>query len=275
MQSHLRLSAPEDDPARPLRSSADWFRLFEENKTALLDIPWDIGPELTVSERRALGASIREFQRGESSEGHHLYRYAQRYAARSADREYVSAIGLFIAEEQRHARDLARFLTIHDIPLAKSTFSDRVFRNLRCLAGTLEISIAVLITAEIIAQVYYAALQKATGSKILGRLCEQILRDEAVHVQFQAEQLGKLRARHGPLRYGTAMALQRLLFFSTCLVVWFVHGRALRCGGSNFAAFWQNAWLQFDEAFRISGAARSRCRAAVPVQPPAGAAALN
>lgn len=161
----------------------------------------------------------------------------------------VPALRLFIAEEQRHARDLATFLAINGIPLARSTGPDRAFRFLRHCLGTLEVSIGVLITAEIMAQVYYAALREATSSVILDRLCEQILRDEASHVEFQAEQLGKLRARRAPLLYGLTVAAQRTLFFGACIVVWIFHRRAFKAGGHNFRRFWRSAWFHFEKAF--------------------------
>jgi hypothetical protein len=232
-----------------MKTSADWLRYFEQNRTALLDIPWPVGLELTGPERRAIERSVREFQRGESSEGRHFLRYAEQYAAKTGDREYVSALRLFIAEEQRHAGDLARFLGINGIPLAASTLPDRVFRGLRHLLGTLEISIAVLITAEIIAKVYYAALRDASDSVILDRLCEQILRDEAHHVEFQAEQLARLRAGRGHLLYGLTMTAQRVLFLGTCLVVWAFHRSVFEAAGQNLRRFWRSAWFHFEGAF--------------------------
>jgi hypothetical protein len=243
-----------------MRTSADWLRYFEQNRQSLLEIPWHAGPELTVQERLGLGRSIQEFQRGESSEGRHFLRYAEQYAAKTGDRDYVSALRLFIAEEQRHARDLGRFLTINGIPLVESTLPDRVFRILRHFLGTLEMSIAVLITAEIIAEVYYTALRGATDSIILERLCDQILRDEASHVAFQAEQLAKLRARRGQLLYRLTVTAQRMLFLGTCLVVWVFHRRAFEAGGQNFSRFWHSAWFHFERAFAFSAAARDVCR---------------
>jgi hypothetical protein len=251
-------SAPlSQDVSCTARTSGEWLRYFEENRRQLLAIPWEAGPELTAMERLALGRSIREFQRGESSEGHQLYRYAQDYAERTGDRDYLLAIRLFIAEEQRHGRELARFLTLNNLPLAKSSFTDRVFRHLRHLAGTLEISIGVLITAEIIAQVYYTALREASGSRILRRLCDQILHDEASHVQFQAERLGKLRARRRQFLYGVTVAFQRFLFFGTCHVVWLFHASAFNQGGYGFRRFGRSAWLHFERAFATSEAARN------------------
>jgi hypothetical protein len=243
-----------------VRTSTEWLEHFRLNQRVLLDVPWCRGPELDGGERDAVGRSIAEFQRGESSEGRHLIRYAERYARDSGDWDYARAIRLFIAEEQRHARDLARFLRMNDLPLARSSFADAVFRRLRNLFGTLEVSVAILILAEVIAQVYYRALQGATQSEVLLRLCEQILRDEAYHVQFQAEQLGRLRSSRGPGLYAATLAAQRLVFAGTCAVVWLFHARAFRQAGYGVAGFWQSAWQHFDEAFVVSTRAREVCR---------------
>jgi len=230
-------------------SSLEWRQYFEENARSLLEIPWHLGAELTGEETEAISRSLQEFQAGESSEGKHLFHYAQEYARKTGDDEYVAAIRLFIAEEQRHARDLGRFLTLNGIPLVPTTFTDRVFRRLRNLFSGLEISIAVLITAEIIARVYYAVLREATRSPILRTLCDQILRDEAKHVQFQAEQLAKLRAGRRAVGRWITMGLQRFLYMGTVLVVWFYHRQTIRRGGLSPAGWWRACWQTFGEAF--------------------------
>lgn len=229
--------------------SREWRLYFEANAKSLRQIPWDRGPELTHEERRAIARSVAEFQAGESSEGGTMLRYAREYAAKSDDLEYVSAIRLFIAEEQRHARDLERFLSLNGIPRVQTTFNDRVFRKLRHLFGGLEVSVGVLITAEIIAIVYYSALQEATRSAILRAICEQILADEARHVRFQSEQLAILRAGRNGLGRIVAMGLQRFLFLGTVPVVWLSHRRALRRGGLGVAGYWRRSWREFDDAF--------------------------
>jgi hypothetical protein len=173
-------------PRRPIRTSEYWRDWFTTNAESLMDIPWEEGVGLTHDERRAIASSLRGFQRGESSEGGYLYGCAKQFAAETGDAAYVEAIQLFIREEQRHARDLAKILTMAGIPLLKKTSLDTVFRQLRRLGG-LDISISVLITAEIIAKVYYKALREATGCPALRRLCDQILYDERAHVEFQAE----------------------------------------------------------------------------------------
>ncbi len=206
-----------------MKTSIEWQIYYEENAGLLLEIPWQIGREVTDEERKAITTSVQDFQAGESSEGRHLFQYSKAYAEQTGDYEYIEAIRLFIAEEQRHARDLAHFLQINDIPLVKTTFTDGVFRRLRQLLGNLEISIAVLITAEIIAIVYYTALRDATNSQVLQTLCKQILQDEVKHVEFQAERLGILRAKRNWSLLAFTNGLQRFLFWGTCLVVWVFH----------------------------------------------------
>jgi hypothetical protein len=235
-----------------MQTSLEWQKYFEENAHSLLPIPWDIGQELSDEEQKAVASSVQDFQAGESSEGRHLFQYAKTYAGQTGDYEYVEAIRLFIAEEQRHARDLAHFLQINEIPLVRTTFTDGVFRRLRQLLGNLETSIAVLITAEIIAKVYYMALRDATNSQILKTLCKQILQDEVRHVEFQSERLGILRVKRSWLLLTVTNCLQRFLFWGTCLVVWKFHGKVFRRGGYSFVEFWNYCWKEFDEAFEIS-----------------------
>ncbi len=254
-----------------MASSLEWRQYFEENARSLLDVPWQLGPDLTPEERAAIARSLKEFQAGESSEGKQLFRSAQAYAARTGDGDYVQAVRLFIAEEQRHARDLGRFLAQNGIPLVRTTFTDRVFRKLRHLFRGLEVSVAVLITAELIAKVYYAVLREATQSPILRRLCEQILHDELRHVQFQAQQLAKLRAGRRRLPRAATMGLQRFLYLGTVPVVWAVHRPVIRRGGLSPVGWWRACWREFDEAFADPSPDRARPTPAwsTPVAPAA------
>src|SRR5262249_5205482 len=160
-------------------------------------IPWERGAELTDAEREAVAASLQDFQRGESSEGRHFLLCAADHAARTGDPAYLEAVRLFLAEEKRHAQTLARFLQLAGIPLLTRTWPDTAFRWLRKLAG-LDVCLSVLVTAEIIAKVYYAAVRAATQSAVLRRVCEQLLKDEVRHVRFQCERLAILRRHRVP-----------------------------------------------------------------------------
>jgi hypothetical protein len=231
-----------------MSDSLGWRLHYERNARSLLDIPWESGADATPAELAAIARSLQEFQAGERSEGRHLIHLARDYATRSGDADYLLAIRLFIAEEQRHARDLGRFLTLNGIPLLETTFTDTVFRRLRNLVPSLEVSIGVLITAEIIAKVYYAVLREATQSAVLRRLCDQILRDELFHVEFQAQQLARLRAGRSRAAAAVTRAAQRLLYAGTVLVVWLLHRPAIRRGGLTALQWWTSCWREFDAA---------------------------
>ena len=72
------------------------------------------------------------------------------------DSLFAGALDLFIKEEQQHSRYLAAFMESEGIPLLPRHWVDSTFRLLRGLAG-LELSLTVLVTAEIIAVPYYRA----------------------------------------------------------------------------------------------------------------------
>ncbi len=156
----------------------------------------------------------------------------------------------FIREEQRHARYLRDYLVSEGIGTVKKRWVDTLFRKSLNLAG-LEVSVSVLVTSEIIAKVYYAALGKATRSPMLGRICERILRDEEAHVRFQAERLAILRRERPELWMKLTRLLHRALFFGACLAVWRNRGKVIRRGGLGFRGYWRCCWDVFDAALRM------------------------
>ncbi len=231
---------------RTLRTSLEWCAYYAANAVAA-NVPWTSTVRLTHDERQAIAASVQEFQLGESSEGRHLHAAARAYATRTGDYAYVSAIEAFIREEQRHARDLGRFLMAEGIPLTKESWPDVVFRWLR-RGADLEVTVSVLVTAEIIAQLYYAALHSATQSPVLRALCDRILADEAAHVRFQAERLAMVRTGRGPVAVALAVAAQRVLFAGAALVVWSGHRSVMTRGGFSFRRYWRECWARFGDA---------------------------
>ena len=247
-----------------MKSPAEWLHHYQERARALYFIPWEHAEELTPAERKAVAASVPEFQLGESSEGHHLMHDAAVYGARAGDEFYPQTIRYFIWEEQRHALVLGRFLELHGIPLATTTWADRAFRRARNLCPGLELSIAVLVTGELIAQVYYRVLRDATGSFLLRTLCGQILRDEVTHVAFQTEQLARLHAARGPMLHALSMGWQRLMFFAAVLVVGISHRGVIQCAGMSPMTWWRACWRRFEAAFssRLRAEARGAFLAA-------------
>ncbi len=236
-------------------TSAQWYEYFERNSRNLLPIPWGHPGRLSDPERRCIRRSIQEFQLGETGTGRHFLRRAADYARREGDDQYVAALEMFIREEHRHARTLGRFMTSEGIPLTKENTTDGIFRRLRHAAG-LDLIISVLVTAEILAKVYYRALRDATSSVVLNALCTQILRDEVAHVRFQVERLALLRRGWNKWRFHGARLLHYVFFAGTMLVVWFNHRPVLQAGGFSIRRYWRTSWREFRLAMRIM----NKCR---------------
>jgi len=243
----LRVGGTEINTNRRAWDSEEWVEYFQRNADNLRPIPWDAGAEITEVERTAISSSIQGFQLGESSEGRHLFQRAKQWSDNNCDHAYTQAIRLFIKEEQRHAYELGQFMDINGIPRVKRAFSDSAFRFLRRSAG-LETSIVVLITAEVIAQVYYVALRDATASTVLQNICHQILQDEEEHVRFQSERLALMAARHGRLRFLLRRGVQRCLMAATLPVVWSAHHRAYRAGRFSFGRYASETWAALERA---------------------------
>ncbi|MGH9667738.1 MAG: hypothetical protein ACRD9L_25250, partial [Bryobacteraceae bacterium] len=154
---------PHDRLMQP--DSSEWVAYFRGNAPEPA-LPWDDPYRLSGAERVAVSASIQQFQLGENASGARLLERAQTWARQAGDAAYVAALRLFIGEEQRHSRTLARFLEIHGIGCLRRHWIHGAFRWIRCVAG-LELCMRVLATAEVIAMPYYSALRDATGSPLL------------------------------------------------------------------------------------------------------------
>lgn len=203
------------------RSSADWLLYFQSNASEPT-LPWRDLYHLSEDERRAVSASIRQFQLGESGQGRRLLRQAERWAARREDLEYLEALRLFIQEEQRHSRYLGRFLELQRIPCMTRHWVDGAFRRIRGLAG-MELRMRVLATAEVLAMPYYSALREATRSPLLRAMCGRILEDEIAHLRFQAFTFGLLRGGRSGALDRMVWKANRILLAGATAVLWREH----------------------------------------------------
>ena len=227
-----------------IRSTAAWLEKFRANLGRPQTIPFSEA-SLTDDERRDVLGSIREFQLGESSAGRNLKRLAMSYARRVRDPEYVEAIEAFIAEEQAHAGWLGRYLDAIGSARLKRSALDRVFRRLRKLGklGGLEIALRTLLTAELVAKLYYQALGEATNCPALRVMCERILADERAHVEFHCERLFLMGCMRPAWRNRARGLLHRVLFEATLRAVWLGHGRAFRRAGWSYRGYLESARL--------------------------------
>jgi 4-hydroxy-3-methylbut-2-enyl diphosphate reductase len=256
------------------RTSRQWVRHFRANAFRPDEIPWNESRRLSPSEHKAVLRSIQIFQLGESGGGTRLLRAAETDCRRTGDRLYLQALGLFIKEEQRHAALLERFLRREQTDVIEREWTNGVFRHLRNVIG-LELMLSILLAAELIARVYYAALSRATEDPVLPAICRQILRDERWHVQFQCDRLRQMRTgrrRAGQLVVGWA---ERIGFRAVCCAVWLDHAPVFRAAGIGFRAFWRKAGRQLEIARRLINSMPASPTAAQPANAVAPAASRN
>ena len=209
-----------------------WKEYFRQNQNHFANIDFDMHDCLSIGEQSVISPSLQQFQKGESSEGRHLFAFAKQFE----DPEYLECIRFFIREEQKHASILAAFMHKYDIPLIKGHWVDGVFRWLR-KAGGIQNTVSILLVAEIIAKVYYRALHDATESDLLRKICLQILRDEEEHIRFQCDLLKIFHRRQSWFSNFFANNVQLILMAGTTLVVWWYHRKVLKQGGYYFGRY--------------------------------------
>jgi hypothetical protein len=217
-----------------------WHQYFLSNQNHFDHLDWNGNEPLSSEEKRVITSSIRQFQRGEHSEGKHFLQFAKTMN----DKYYIEAVRVFIKEEQDHASVLGRFMDLNQIDKLNKDWLDSTFRWLRKLAG-LEGTITVLLTAEIISMIYYKALNTATRSFLLQQICKQILIDEKMHLQFQGHTLQVLYKRKHRISVHFSRFLHKVLMAGTIVMVWIYHQKVLRAGHYHFFSFFAEVWKEF------------------------------
>lgn len=164
-----------------------WIQHFHSNRSQFTEpsLPPD-GCAFPHGTKGALRESLAIFQLGESGGGTRLMKYVRRVV--SADRlaGYEEAVALFIAEEQYHARLLARTVEYMGGTCLERQWSNSVFRWLRNHFGV-EFNIQILLIAELIAEVYFGLLYRKSGDATLRTVCHKLLSDEMRHIAFHTE----------------------------------------------------------------------------------------
>ncbi|MGH8297417.1 MAG: hypothetical protein ACRETZ_18230, partial [Steroidobacteraceae bacterium] len=213
-----------------------WLNHFEYHAQQPRGAAGSDGSALGPGERRLIARSIATFQLGEQSDGTGLLRAAYRFAAAHGDELLPRITELFIREEQRHARLLREFMDEHGIRGKCLHWSDTLFRRVRRLAG-FELYLHVLITAELIGNVYYHALESVTHSQRLRILCRTIIADELAHVGYESELILELRALKPAFLAALTRLMHRAFFCAATGAVWISHHVVLRRAGHSPAGF--------------------------------------
>lgn len=202
---------------------------------------------LPEAQRAALARSLAVFQLGESGGGTRLRRYTHSIAALENLRGYQRAVDRFVAEEQSHAALLAKVVHHLGGTLLRKQWTNTVFRWLRDLVN-LEFNIQVLLTAELIAEVYFGLLALRCEDAVVRTVARKLLRDEIGHLAFQRDFLfERLRALTPATQQLWRLQFQLIHHITAAVVAW-DHRRALRSLGVTAADFQARAarsWARF------------------------------
>jgi hypothetical protein len=229
-----------------------WLNHFEYHSQHPRRVPPGLSDILTSNERKLIASSIATFQLGEHSDGRTLLGAVRRLAHARATPELERITELFIREEQRHVTLLAEFMRDHAIPLKRHHWTEFLFRVLRGCAS-FEFTLNVLITAELIGNVYYRALESVTGCQRLRILCRTLVADELAHIGFFSELVRGFRAEvptgaraflH-PVHKALAGPIHKSFFASAAAVVWMTHRAVLRRSGYTAIGFVRTCLAQY------------------------------
>ncbi len=214
--------------------SACWVRHFETNRCGRPEPLWEEASPLPVETGAALAVSLSHFQLGESGDGTVLFKHAAR--AHPGDDDYATALSLFVAEEQEHARLLGRLVDRLGGEAVTRHWSDACFRVLRHALG-LRFELQTLAAAEIVGTAYYAILSGRSGDPVIDEVCGLMLRDEPPHLEFHRERLDAGGERRG--RLGRRLYAAQFHWFTAAIAsaAWLDHRPALRAVGVRHKEF--------------------------------------
>jgi hypothetical protein len=211
---------------------ADIKTYFQANRARFADLAWDDPHQLGPTTQRAVRSSLQTFQRGEGTGGDHLLALASQLG----DADYTATMQLFVQEEAGHAEMLGRFMDQQGIERLHTHWLHTAFRWLGRSLGLVHM-VRVILTAEVVATIYYRALYQATYSGLLQQICRRILLDEEMHLVFHCLAVRQLSPRRNWLSAWLWQQAYRGLMAGTTLISYLASRRTLRAGGYGLGRF--------------------------------------
>lgn len=219
-----------------MRTSQLWLEHFKSN-LAIERIDWQLLPSLTTSEKKNILSALQAWQLGETSDGAHLLKAAEKYAFSINDNYYYEAVQWFIKEEQKHGNNLGRYLDSIGEQRLKKNWADTLFRKVRYFNTSMEMWTLAVITVESTAQLFYQSLKDATACTLLQQICTDILTDEAFHIDFQLERFYQIYYDKSRLSKFLSYYLYKYFYFSTASIVWLTYRNCFRAGHNGFIQY--------------------------------------
>lgn len=221
-----------------MKTSKEWIEHFRINAQQNR-VDWGLKPNISPNEVVKIIHSLQAWQLGETSDGAHLIQASTKYAHRINDTDYVNAVKLFIAEEQKHGNNLGKYLDTINKPRIKQNWGDTLFRKIRYCNTNMEIWTLAVITVESAAQVFYQSLKDASECKLLKQICTDILIDEAFHIEFQTERMYIIFKNKSSSGKFISSQIYPVFFFATSFIIWLAHKKAFKAGAVNFNRYWR------------------------------------
>ena len=240
-----------------MKSTQKWIEHFQINHTKKR-VNWNLNPTTSKQEIETILHSVQAWQLGETSDGSHLLKVAEKYAARFNDPYYVEAVRLFIKEEQKHGNHLGIYLERIGQSKIQKDWGDTLFRSIRYFNNSIELWTLSVIVVESTAQIFYQSLKDATGCKLLKQICTDILIDEAYHIEFQMGRLQKLYESKSVFKKYIFSKLATVFYFITVIIVWLAHQKLFVAGGNHFAKYLTKMNYKHDKTIKRMAAGHER-----------------
>jgi hypothetical protein len=216
-----------------MKTSQQWVAHFKQNLQQQR-VNWNLDPNITPQECKAIIRSLQAWQLGETSDGANLIKAATIYTNKINDTAYLDAVKLFIQEEQKHGKNLGKYLDAIGYPRLKKDWGDTLFRKVRYFNTNMELWTVTVIIVESFAQLFYHAVSNATKCDLLKQICGDILKDEAPHIKFQLERLCIINLNRNSLLTRIRLKLYELFAHVILITIWIAHARAFKAGGYTF-----------------------------------------
>lgn len=213
-----------------------WLNHFEYHAQHPRKVPAGLSDVLKPAERRLIARSMATFELCEQAEGRSLLRAVDRFARKHNATPLLRITELSTREQQRHSALLREFMRDHGIEHKETDLADFLFCCLRRVGGY-EMRLHVLIAAELIANVYYRALEAATGCQRLKVLCRTLVADELAHIGLESQLLLTLRSQRPAPARASARWLHKAFFNSAASFVYLTHRAVLRGAGYTLGGF--------------------------------------
>lgn len=172
--------------------TAQWLDYFEKNERRSSPVTPSTLTPLPPALQQPLVKALQCFQLGEAGGGS-LTERARRSKDPALDDALKTAIGFYVREEGRHARELALLLRAMGEPIIKKHTSDWLFARSRRLLG-LRGKMAVIAVAEVVGSTFYTTLATRVPCPHVAEVARVIGADEDRHLDFQRDYFKRVLA---------------------------------------------------------------------------------